>query len=76
MPDLLVRDMSEEAMRCLKSRAALHGRSLQQEVRLLLIEAAAERPGDALDLAARLRARMPGPCASDSALLVREDRDR
>ena len=39
MPSVLVRNLSEEAHRCLKARAASHGRSTEAEIRSILEEA-------------------------------------
>ena len=41
MPDLLVRDVSEETKRALVLQAAQHGRSLQAEAKAILTEAVA-----------------------------------
>lgn len=43
MPALHIRDVPETTIAALKERAARHGRSMQQELRLLLLEAA-EQP--------------------------------
>lgn len=42
VPALHIRDVSEETVAALKRRAALHGRSVQQELRDILDRAAAE----------------------------------
>ena len=43
MPDLLVRDVSEETKRALQLQAAKHGRSLQAEAKAILTEAVAPK---------------------------------
>ena len=43
MPDLLVRDVSEETKRALAVRAARNGRSLQAEAKAILSEAVAPK---------------------------------
>ncbi len=80
MPDVLVRKLAPEVVARLKSRAAAHGRSLQQEAAEILASAAGETPADALALARRVRERIArrtrAGAASDSTRLVREDRAR
>ena len=44
MPGIHVRDLSEETMRALKRRARAHHRSVQGEVREILVEAARAAP--------------------------------
>ena len=43
MPDLLVRDVSEETKRALAVRAAQNGRSVQAEAKAILTEAVSPR---------------------------------
>jgi plasmid stability protein len=78
MPGVLVRNLSEETLVGLKARAVANGRSLQQEVKAILVEAAAGRPADALALAARMREKLRSRLAggTDSVDLQREDRER
>jgi len=78
MADILVRNLPPATLARLKRRAAAQGRSLQQELFALLVEAGAQEPADALRLAARLRRRLvrTHPVQDDSAALVRQDRDR
>ena len=83
--DILVRDLAETTIARLKARAARNGRSLQSEVRLVL-DAAAKADTDAQAKAARreefrawaaaLRARNAHIPQTDSAELIRGDRDR
>ena len=80
MPDILVRNLPEEVLLSLKRRASGHGRSLQQELRLLLERLASEDDDEGLDpLAAarelRERLRASGRVFSDSTQIIREDRD-
>ncbi len=44
MPGIHVRDLSDETMRALKRRALAHHRSVQGEVREILVEAARAAP--------------------------------
>ena len=75
MAQLLVRDLDPETVRRLKERARRNRRSLQGEVRTIL-EREAAWAGDAWELVDRIRASFGGRRFSDSAALVREDRDR
>lgn len=45
MPCIVIRDLSDEALRALTLRAATHGRSVEEEMRAIL-EAAARVDGD------------------------------
>lgn len=77
MPDVLVRDVDESALARLKERARGNGRSLGSELKLIL-----EQASRTVDMAtARARAeemsrRLAGRHHTDSAELIREDRDR
>jgi plasmid stability protein len=77
MGQLLVRKLDDDLIRRLKQRAAAAGRSVEAEHRAIL-EATLRRPGaaDFAERAKRLRARTGGRKTSDSAELVRADRDR
>lgn len=79
MPDILIRNVPEPIVERLKDRAARHRRSLQREL-LAIIEAAVGEPSapDPARVAAAIRERLAasGRRFSDSAGLVREDRDR
>ncbi len=79
MPNILVRNLDEGVVKRLKERAKSQGRSLQSEVKVILQQAADEPKLDhaaALKLADEIRARLGGRMLSDSAELIREDRDR
>ena len=77
MPHVLVRGLSQETVNRLKERARINGRSLQQEARKILERAAAtltmEEAGRVSD---RWHRRLGGRPFSDSARLIREDRER
>jgi antitoxin FitA len=75
MAQVLVRNLPDDVMGRLKARAARARHSLEQELRLILIEAA--RPGRDEILADmdRIRAMTPKVPQTDSAELIREDRD-
>lgn len=79
MPNLLVRDVPEHVVTLLKSRAAGHRRSLQQEL-LEILEQAIDQPSavTAADIATDIRERLAkkGIAFTDSTPLIREDRER
>jgi antitoxin FitA len=75
MAQVLVRNLPDDVVARIKARAALARHSLEQELRQILIEAA--RPGRDEILADidRIRAMTPNVPQTDSAELIREDRD-
>jgi antitoxin FitA len=73
---LLIRDLQDETVQRLKSRAERNGRSLQGEVKLILEEAAGYSMQEALAASEELAARLAGRPFSDSAKLIRQDRER
>ena len=76
MPQLLIRNLDEETIRNLKERAKVHNRSLQGEVKLIL-EEYAKRPDEPPQVIAdRWQGYFSGRTFSDSAELVRQDRER
>ena len=79
MPNLLVRDVPEHVVQTLKRRAANHRRSLQQEM-LVILEQAAEQPTamTAAETATAIRERLAekGIAFEDSTPLIRSDRER
>ena len=77
MAQMLVRDLDPEVVERLKERARVHGRSLQKEVKAILEEAAATLSlSEAGEVAESWQKRLAGREYSDSAELVREDRER
>lgn len=78
MAQVLVRNLNEKVVARLKKRAATRGRSLQAEVKIILEEAAQEDAADFWKAADRIREQLKrsGRTFSDSADLIREDRDR
>jgi plasmid stability protein len=77
MADILIRRLPKEVVSRLKKRAASKGRSLQAELKEVLVEAA--RPNDVAkvrEIARQLRLRTKGRPQTDSVDLLREDRDR
>ena len=79
MPSLSVRSLSETTYEGLRRRAAMAGRSMEAEARLVLERAANEQPIDRKALVAELRRRAlersGGKVLADSTPLIREDRD-
>jgi plasmid stability protein len=76
MGSILVRGLDQKTIERLKEQARRHGHSLQQEVKDLL-ERATETltMGEARRLSDTGGRRLGGRSFSDSALLIREDRD-
>lgn len=77
MPNVLVRDVETTVLEKLKSRAAKSGRSLQSEVQIILINAVKRaEPLSELETARKIRESLKVKNQSDSAELLREDRER
>ena len=78
MADLLVRDVPAEVVANLKKRASDNKRSMQQELLLIIEEAAFKEQLEGADAAAVVRERLAGygTCYTDSTLAIREDRER
>lgn len=76
MAQILVRGLDESLVERLKQRARSQGRSLQAEAKMILEQAAKLDVTTAQDLLAQFRGRFKGRKFSDSAKLIREDRDR
>lgn len=80
MVDVLIRGVPEEVVKVLKRRARAHNRSLQGELKELLIENAtggAEIDGSTLArrVRERIEAERGAPFEDDSTDIVRADRD-
>jgi plasmid stability protein len=77
MAQVLVRQLNDEVVDRLKKRAKEHGRSLQSEVKTILEDAVPdyERAWKRID-SLRLRLKRSSRKFSDSAGLIRGDRDR
>jgi plasmid stability protein len=78
MTDILIRNVDPGTLERLKRRARNNGRSLQQELHEIILQAAGTRALDALALADRIRARLgkTHPRQSDSVDIIRRDRRR
>lgn len=76
MAQVLVRHIGADVVRKLKSRARQHGRSLEGELRAILEQAAAFSPSEVRARVQKVRAMFAGRRFSDSAVLIRRDRQR
>lgn len=78
MATLTIRNLDDVVVERLKTRARNNLRSLEAELRTLLTQAAARPTGEeAIALADRIAAMTPeGVEQTDSARLIREDRDQ
>jgi antitoxin FitA len=76
MGSILVRGLDQKTIERLKERARLNGRTLQQEIKALLARAADTLTmREARGLSERWNHRLGGRSMSDSAQLIREDRE-
>ena len=72
----LVRDLDDQVYERLKARAVGNNRSLEAELREILVAASKQvSMAEARARAAEIRQRLSGRTHSDSAELIREDRD-
>ncbi|MDH4083951.1 MAG: hypothetical protein OEV99_08850 [Nitrospira sp.] len=78
MAQVLVRNLKDNVVARLKKRAKPWGRSLQAEVKTILEEAAKDVPEEFWKEADRIREQLKRSVRkfSDSAALIREERDR
>lgn len=75
MANVLIRDLDEDVLKQLQASAKAHGRSLQAEIHQVLRNASARRLAETRRLSARWLKRLHGTAQTDSAALIREDRD-
>ena len=76
MAQLTVRNLEHELVRRLKIRAAEHNRSAEAEHRAILEAALGSSDASFWERAAAMRSATRGRAATDSAALIRHDRDR
>ena len=77
MSQVLVRGLDEAVLDRLRQRAEGHNRSLEAELRDILEQASRQVDiTTARELAERVRRKLEGRPHSDSAALIRQDRDR
>ena len=75
MPNVLVRDLDDEVLKHLKAAARAHGRSLQAEIHDVLRSASARSLAETRRLSAQWLKRLAVSTQSDSAALIRADRE-
>jgi plasmid stability protein len=75
MADVLVRDLDDDVLKQLKAAAKAHGRSLQAEVHDVLRRASTRNLAETRRLSARWLKRLRQSSHSDSAIMIRQDRD-
>ena len=75
MPNVLVRDLDDEVLQQLKAAAKANHRSLQAEIHDVLRRANARNLAETRRLSAKWLKRLNRTRHSDSADLIREDRD-
>jgi plasmid stability protein len=76
MPGILVREVELETLEKLKKRAKKNGRSLQSEVRSIIIDVVEGSSLSDEETASAIKQSLRGREFSDSAELLREDRYR
>ena len=76
MPQILIRNLDENTINNLKDLAKQHNRSLQGEVKRILEEYSSQPMDTPLAIAERWQGYFAGRVFSDSAELVRQDRER
>jgi plasmid stability protein len=75
MTNVLIRNLDNSVLKQLKAAAKAHGRSLQAEIHEVLRAAGARRLAETRRLSAQWLRRLGGSKQTDSAALIREDRD-
>ncbi|OGW14788.1 MAG: hypothetical protein A2035_01430 [Nitrospirae bacterium GWA2_42_11] len=76
MAQILIRNMDDRVVDCLKKRARREGRSLQAEVKFILEQAAKMDMDTAREKLKQFRIRFKERKFSDSVELIREDHKR
>lgn len=76
MAQVIVRNLDDDVVARLKAKARQRGHSLEQELREILSRAAKPSRNELLAEADRIRAMTPEKLQTDSAELIREERDR
>jgi plasmid stability protein len=75
MPNVLIRDLDDDVLKQLKAAAKANRRSLQAEIHDVLRRANARNLAETRRLSAQWLKRLRRSNHSDSAALIREDRD-
>jgi len=76
MANVLVRDLDADVLKQLTAAAKDHGRSLQAEIHDVLERATTRNLADTRRLSAQWLKRLRKSSPSDSAVMIREDRDQ
>jgi antitoxin FitA len=76
MAQILVRGIKPEIVKRLKAQAKRHGRSLESEARTILESGAKYSMREARDVVEKWQKHWGNQTFSDSAELIREDRER
>jgi plasmid stability protein len=75
MANVLVRDLDDDVLKQLKAAAKAHGRSLQAEIHDVLERASTRNLAETRRLSAQWLKRLRQSSQSDSAVMIRADRD-
>ena len=75
MPDVLIRNLEAEVFKQLKAAARANGHSLEEEIHDVLRRATTPNLAETRRLSARWMKRLRRSGCSDSAELIRKDRD-
>ena len=75
MPNVLIRDLDDDVLEQLKSAAKANGRSLQAEIHDALRRANTRNLAETRRLSSKWLKRLGSVRHTDSAVLIREDRD-
>lgn len=75
MANLLIRDLDDDVVKQLKAAAKAHGRSLQAEIHDALQRAGTRSLAETRRISARWMKQLRGRKLSDSASLIRDDRN-
>lgn len=79
MANLTIRNVDDDIVEALKARAKAHNRSLESEIRQILVDQARRpswRGAELLQRAKRISAMTPDVPQTDSVELLREDRNQ
>jgi plasmid stability protein len=74
MPDILL-ELDDSLIQRLKAKAELKGRTLEEEIREIIIRAAPLTPEERVALSDRICAMQTEPATLDSTDIIREARD-
>lgn len=74
MGSVVIRNLEDAAIARLKTKAELHGRSLEAELRDIVLAGSRLSPEEKLALVRKVRVKLPD-WTGDSADLIRQDRD-